>query len=74
MGEGTTPDTGIGGLGAALAAVFGVATVPALLGFGLLVSWLGARGRGLVYRAGGVAVIVMGLVFIRRGILNLGTL
>ncbi len=51
-----------------LCLLFGLATVPSLFLFGLAVGYLGARVRGLLYRAGGVAVIVMGLVFIRRGI------
>jgi sulfite exporter TauE/SafE len=51
-----------------LCLLFGLATVPSLFLFGLAIGYLGARVRGLLYRAGGVTVIVMGLVFIGRGI------
>ena len=51
-----------------LCLLFGLATVPSLFLFGFAVGYLGTRVRGLLYRAGGVTVIVMGLVFIRRGI------
>lgn len=59
-----------GGLlpGFLLALSFGLATVPALFLFGLTVGYLGARVRGALYRAGGVTVIIMGLVFIKRGL------
>jgi hypothetical protein len=56
------------------ALVFGLATTPALLAFGALVGVLGARARGLLYRAGGVAVAAAGLLFIRRGILGHGAM
>lgn len=49
---------------------FGIATVPALFLFGLLVNLVGARARGAIYRLGGIAIIVTGLYFIRRGILS----
>lgn len=56
------------------ALVFGLATTPALLAFGALVGVLGARARGMLYRAGGVAVAAAGLLFIRRGILGHGAM
>jgi uncharacterized protein len=56
------------------ALVFGLATTPALLAFGAAVGFLGARARGLIYRAGGVAVAAAGLLFIRRGLLGHGAM
>jgi sulfite exporter TauE/SafE len=47
---------------------FGIATVPALLLFGLVVGWLGNRVRAVLYRLSGAVVAVMGVVFVVRGI------
>jgi hypothetical protein len=66
--------TGNPARGFLFALVFGLATTPALLAFGALVGVLGARARGLLYRAGGVAVATAGLFFIRRGILGHGAM
>ena len=49
---------------------FGIATVPALLLFGLLMNLVSARARGLIYRLGGVAIIISGLIFIKRGLVS----
>jgi len=54
--------------GALLAAAFGAGTLPALLSFGLLIDRAGVRLRGWAYRGGGILVIVMGLLFLRRGL------
>ena len=35
-----------------------------------LLDVVSARARGMVYRLGGIAIIAMGLLFIRRGILS----
>jgi sulfite exporter TauE/SafE len=53
--------------GFTLALVFGLATTPSLLLFGAVVGSVGLRVRGLLYRAGGVVIIVMGLIFLKRG-------
>lgn len=47
---------------------FGAGTVPALLLFGMIVSYLGSRLRTQVQKAGGVVVMVMGLYYILKGI------
>jgi sulfite exporter TauE/SafE len=49
---------------------FGMATIPALLLFGLLMNFVSARVRGVIYRLGGVAIVISGLIFIRRGLLS----
>jgi len=47
---------------------FGVGTVPALALFGVAVAYFGSRMRARMQRAGGVAVIVMGLYYVLKGI------
>jgi sulfite exporter TauE/SafE len=47
--------------------LFGLGTMPALLLFGSLISTLGSRVRGRIYRLSGVFVIAMGAYFILRG-------
>jgi uncharacterized protein len=61
---------GTGGMlpGAMLALLFGLGTMPAVLLFGTLIASFSATLRGRIYRAGGVAVMVMGIVFILRGV------
>jgi len=54
--------------GALVALFFGLGTLPAVLLFGTLVASLSARSRKMIYRAGGIAVIVMGILFILRGV------
>jgi len=54
--------------GALLSLLFGLGTLPAVLLFGKLTVSISASLRGGIYRAGGVAVIVMGIVFILRGV------
>lgn len=54
--------------GALLSLLFGLGTLPAVLLFGKLTASLSASLRGRIYRAGGVAVIVMGILFILRGV------
>ena len=60
--------------GFALALCFGLGTAAPLLAFGLAVGRLGARTRGLLHRAAGVAVIAMGVLFVTRGISSLAGL
>ena len=54
--------------GVKMALLFGLGTLPALLTFGALISVLGSSVRAVIYRAGGVLVIVMGLYYLWRGI------
>lgn len=61
------------GMGSAAAGMltalfFGLGTLPALLSFGALVATLNAGLRSRIYRAGGVMIIIMGVVFIFRGL------
>jgi len=54
--------------GLLVALAFGAGTLPALLVAGAAASWLGARGRGLLYRLGGVLLVVLGALFLVRGL------
>jgi len=54
--------------GALFALAFGLGTAPALLLVGSATAWLSARVRGVLYRVGGVAVALLGLVFLLRGL------
>ncbi|BDG01906.1 sulfite exporter TauE/SafE family protein [Anaeromyxobacter oryzae] len=60
--------TGHPATGLLLALVFGLGTLPALLLAGVATSWLGARARGVLYRAGGLLVAALGVVFVLRGL------
>jgi uncharacterized protein len=50
------------------ALVFALGTVPALLAVGGAAALLSPRARGALYRAGGVAVILVGALFVARGL------
>lgn len=54
--------------GMMIAFSFGLGTVPALLLFGVIITYLSNRIRGLVYRAGGIVIMLMGIYFILRGV------
>jgi hypothetical protein len=54
--------------GMALALAFGAGTLPALLLAGAVVNALSFRVRGLVHRAGGVLVALLGILFVLRGL------
>jgi sulfite exporter TauE/SafE len=60
--------TGHPARGLALALAFGAGTLPALLLAGAVVSALSARARGLLYRAGGGLVALLGVLFVLRGL------
>lgn len=47
---------------------FGLGTVPALLLFGVIITYLSSRIRGMVYRVGGIVIMLMGVYFIFRGV------
>lgn len=50
--------------------LFGIGSMPALLLFGYGASLFGSVLRGLLYRASGVVIILMGLMYIKRAILS----
>lgn len=54
--------------GMALALAFGAGTLPALLLAGAVVNALSFRARGLLHRAGGVLVAMLGILFVLRGL------
>jgi sulfite exporter TauE/SafE len=60
--------TGTPAAGLLVALAFGVGTVPALLVAGWAGAALGARARGLLLRAGGAVVAVLGVLFVARGL------
>lgn len=60
--------TGSAAAGMMTALCFGIGTVPALLSFGAVISTLNTGLRIRIYRLGGVMVIIMGAVFIFRGL------
>ena len=60
--------TGHPARGMALALAFGAGTLPALLLAGAVVSALSARARGLLHRAGGLLVALLGVLFVLRGL------
>lgn len=60
--------TGQPGSGLALALAFGLGTLPALLLAGAAGTILGVRARGVLYRAGGLLVSALGLLFLLRGL------
>lgn len=61
---------GTGGLfpGMLTALLFGLGTLPALVLFGAVMSFLSAALRSRIYRTGGVIVILMGIYYLYRGI------
>ena len=54
--------------GLLFALAFAVGTVPALLLVGAGATAVSVRLRGVLYRLGGVAVVLVGLVFLARGL------
>lgn len=54
--------------GLLLALVFGLGTIPALLLVGGASALLSARARGLLFRAGGLVVALLGALFLLRGL------
>lgn len=54
--------------GALMLCVFGLGTLPALLGFGLFASYLSAKSIHQIMRVSGVLVILMGGMMLSRGI------
>jgi sulfite exporter TauE/SafE len=60
--------TGRPAAGLLLALSFGLGTLPALVLAGAALGFLGARGRGMLQRAGGLLVALLGLLFLLRGL------
>lgn len=54
--------------GLLMALAFGAGTVPGLLLLGALGALVGQRTRGILYRAGGLLIAVMGVLFALRGL------
>ena len=48
--------------------MFGLGTLPAILLFGVAISFISPKLRATIYRAGGVLVMVMGVYYIYRGL------
>ncbi|MBD3388350.1 MAG: sulfite exporter TauE/SafE family protein [Candidatus Altiarchaeales archaeon] len=59
--------------GALYLAVFGLGTLPVLLGFGVLTSVVSSRMTHKIVRYSGVVVILLGLVMVNRGLALTGT-
>ncbi len=64
----TAAGTGAAAPGLLVALAFGLGTLPALLLAGWAGAAAGARARGLLLRAGGVLVAVLGALFVARGL------
>jgi sulfite exporter TauE/SafE len=60
-GTGSLPE------GLLVALAFGLGTIPALLAVGAAGAALAARSRGALARAGGIAVALLGVLFVLRG-------
>ena len=67
-GVGIKAETQTGGLlgGALMLLLFGIGTMPSLFLFGQVVSIIGERLRGKLYKASAVVMILMGMIFIYR--------
>lgn len=59
--------------GAKLLFVFGLGTLPAMLGFGYLASVISNKATQKILKASGVIVIVLGLIMVNRGLALTGT-
>ncbi|MBF0179934.1 MAG: sulfite exporter TauE/SafE family protein [Magnetococcales bacterium] len=53
--------------GVAVLTAFGLGTLPAMLGFGMLATWLDQRARGRILFVAGMLIILMGVISLRRG-------
>jgi uncharacterized protein len=60
--------TGSAAEGLLLALAFGIGTAPALLLVGVAGTAVGARARGILARAGGALVLLLGIVLVARGL------
>ncbi len=59
--------------GAKMLFVFGIGTLPVMLGFGFITSMLSAKATHKILKASGAIVIILGLIMINRGLALAGT-
>jgi len=59
--------------GAKLLFVFGLGTLPVMLGFGYLTSYISSKMANKILRASGVIVILLGLIMLNRGLAVTGS-
>ncbi|MBI4825195.1 MAG: sulfite exporter TauE/SafE family protein [Nitrospirae bacterium] len=59
--------TGSTASGMLLSFLFGLGTMPSLVIFGIAASFISSKLRGLFYKAAGVTVILMGILFLLKG-------
>ena len=59
--------------GAKLLFVFGLGTLPVMLGFGYLTSIISSKATTKILKASGVIIIILGLVMVNRGLALTGT-
>ncbi|MFC2136065.1 sulfite exporter TauE/SafE family protein [Bacteroidota bacterium] len=59
--------------GARLLFIFGLGTLPVLLGFGFLTSYLSHKATQKILKASGAIVIILGVIMINRGLALTGT-
>ncbi|MBF0358179.1 MAG: sulfite exporter TauE/SafE family protein [Magnetococcales bacterium] len=56
------------GQGMATLLAFGLGTLPAMWGFGIVSSWLGSRARQRLLQLAGLIIIIMGVMLIKAGL------
>lgn len=59
--------------GAKLLFVFGLGTLPVMLGFGYLTSFISSKMTQKILKASGIVVIILGLVMLNRGLILTGS-
>lgn len=59
--------------GAKLLFIFGLGTLPVMLGFGYLTTYISSKMAGKILRMSGVVVVILGLIMINRGLSLTGT-
>ena len=59
--------------GAKILFVFALGTLPVMLGFGFLTTFLSAKATHKILKASGIIVIVLGLIMVNRGLALTGT-
>ncbi|MBF0126327.1 MAG: sulfite exporter TauE/SafE family protein [Magnetococcales bacterium] len=57
--------------GLAILSAFGLGTLPAMLGFGMLSTWLDHKTRRKILFVAGLLIVVMGAMSLKRGIVRL---
>ncbi|MBW3004063.1 sulfite exporter TauE/SafE family protein [Candidatus Woesearchaeota archaeon] len=59
--------------GAKLLFVFGLGTLPVMIGFGFVTSYLSSKATHKILKASGAIVIILGLIMVNRGLALTGT-